>query len=75
MLVKRKLIIKGKLDTPVRMRSTTCFMIPMSYRCGGFRGTRRLLNIAKLLKQGKVNFLRPSTSCSQIRVQKRNSES
>ena len=25
------------LDTPVRMRSTTCFMIPMSYRCGGFR--------------------------------------
>lgn len=36
MLVKRKLIIKG-VGYTVWMRSTTCFMIPMSYRCGVFR--------------------------------------
>ena len=55
MLVKRKLIIKGVgytgVDALYNMLYDT-YVIPLR----GVQGTRRLLNIAKLLKQGKVNF-------------------
>lgn len=55
MLVKRKLIIKGVgytgADALYNMLYDT-YVIPLR----GVQGTRRLLNIAKLLKQGKVNF-------------------
>ena len=55
MLVKRKLIIKGAgytgADALYNMLYDT-YVIPLR----GVQGTRRLLNIAKLLKQGKVNF-------------------
>lgn len=54
-LVKRKLIIKGVgytgVDALYNMLYDT-YVIPLR----GVQGTRRLLNIAKLLKQGKVNF-------------------
>ena len=55
MLVKRKLIIKGVgytgADALYNMLYDT-YVIPLR----GVQGTQRLLNIAKLLKQGKVNF-------------------
>ena len=55
MLVKRKLIIKGVgytgADALYNMLYDT-YIIPLR----GVQGTRRLLNIAKLLRQGKVNF-------------------
>ena len=55
MLVKRKLIIKGVgytgADALYNMLYDT-YIIPLR----GVQGTRRLLNIAKLLRQGKVSF-------------------
>ena len=55
MLVKRKLIIKGVgytgADALYNMLYDT-YVIPLR----GVQGTRRLLNIAKLLRQGKVSF-------------------
>lgn len=67
MLVKRKLIIKGVgyigADALYNMLSDT-YVIPLR----GVQGTRKLMNVAKLLKQKKVNFfeavylLQPETS-------------
>ena len=55
MLVKRKLIIKGVgytgADALYNMLSDT-YVIPHR----GVQGTRKLMNVAKLLKQKKVNF-------------------
>ena len=55
MLVKRKLIIKGVgytgADALYNMLSDT-YVIPLR----GVQGTRKLMNVAKLLKQKKVNF-------------------
>ena len=55
MLVKRKLVIKGVgytgADALYNMLYDT-YIIPLR----GVQGTRRLLNIAKLLRQGKVSF-------------------
>lgn len=55
MLVKSKLIIKGVgytgADALYNMLSDT-YVIPLR----GVQGTRKLMNVAKLLKQKKVNF-------------------
>lgn len=55
MLVKRKLIIKGVgytgADALYNMLLDT-YVIPLR----GVQGTRKLMNVAKLLKQKKVNF-------------------
>ncbi len=55
MLVKRKLIIKGVgytgADALYNMLSDT-YVIPLR----GVQGARKLMNVAKLLKQKKVNF-------------------
>ena len=76
MLVKRKLIIKGvgytAADALYNMLSDT-YVIPLR----GVQGTRKLMNVAKLLKQKKVNFfeavylLQPEkSSVSERRIMK-----
>ena len=74
MLVKRKLIIKGVgytgADALYNMLYDT-YVIP----CGVFRVHGACLISQSCSSKVKSTSLRPSTSCSQIRVQKRNSES
>ena len=67
MLVKRKLIIKGVgytgADALYNMLSDT-YVIPLR----GVQGTRKLMNVAKLLKQKKVNFFEEKSSVAERRI-------